>query len=161
MKGIDVPSWMRRNDFKYSVASVIWRNLMSVIPIILWWTTWTVGCGKQINLGLDAFVGGNDSCFLSTSLISHLHNLNIYSLAQAALPNGSTHSIVWIDSKHIKLSGDLDLEWDNFILALRTNGISLNESYDKLVLSWNRALGAVTAKLAYQSILFSNLKGEK
>jgi hypothetical protein len=134
---------------------------MSTMPIILRWTTWTVGCGKQITLGLDAFVGGNDSCFLSTSLISHLHNLNIYSLAQAALPNGSTHSTVWIDSKHLKLSGDLALEWDNFILALRTNGISLNESCDKLVWSWNRALGTVTVKLAYQSILFSNLKGEK
>jgi hypothetical protein len=60
----------------------------------------------------------------------------------------------------LKLSGELALEWDSFILALRTNGISLNDSSDKLVWSWNRALGTVSVKLAYQSILFTNLKGE-
>jgi ribonuclease HI len=160
LKGIDVPSWIKRNDFKHSVASVIWRNLMTTMPIILRWTAWTVGCGKQISLGMDAFVGGNDRCFLSHPLISHLHNLNIFSLAQAALPNNSTSSTVWIDSKQLNLSGELALEWDNFILAIRSNGIYLKDSCDKLVWSWNRALGIVTVKQAYQSILYSNLKGE-
>jgi hypothetical protein len=160
LKGIDVSSWIKRNYFKYFVASVIWRNLMLVMPIILRWTAWTVGCEKQISLGLDAFFGGNDLCFLSSPLISHFHNMNIYSLAQVALHNESASPTVWIDSNHLKLSGELALEWDNFILALRTNGISLNDSSDKLVWSWNRSLGTVFVKLAYQSILYSNLKGE-
>jgi hypothetical protein len=130
------------------------------MPIILWWTTWTVGCGKKISLGMDSFVGGNNRCFLSLPLISHLHNLNIFSLAQAALPNNSTSLTVWIDSKQLNLSGELALEWDNFILTIQTNGIYLKDSCDKLVWSWNRALGIATAKQAYQSILYSNLKGE-
>jgi len=133
---------------------------MTTLPIILRWMAWIVGCGKQISLGLDAFVGGNDLCFLSLPLISQLHNLNIHSLSQVALQIDSASPIVWIDSNHLNLSGELALEWENFILYLRTNGISLNDSSDNLVWSWNWALGTVSVKLTYQSILFSNLKGE-
>jgi hypothetical protein len=68
LKGIDVSSWIKINDFKFSVASVIWRNLMTAMPILLRWMAWTVDCGKQISLGLDAFVGGNDSVFFHLPL---------------------------------------------------------------------------------------------
>jgi hypothetical protein len=43
---------------------------------------------------------------------------------------------------------------------LWSSGISLNNSSDKIVWSWNRAMGSVTANLAYQSISFINLLDE-
>jgi hypothetical protein len=74
---------------------------MTAMPIILRWMAWTVGCGKQISLGLDAFVGGND-VFSFSPLISHLHNMNIFSLAQAARHFDSHPRLVWFDSNHLK-----------------------------------------------------------
>jgi hypothetical protein len=125
------------NDFNLFVDPFIWRNFMIAMPIILKWTAWTVGCGKQISIGLNAFIGGNYLCFLSSPLIHHLHNKNIYLLAQASNHNVSTSQIVSIDSNQLKLIGELALEWDNFILAPRPNGISLNDLSDKIVWSWN------------------------
>jgi ribonuclease HI len=43
---------------------------------------------------------------------------------------------------------------------LRSSGITLNDSSDKLVWSWNGAMGTVSANLAYQSISFMNLLDE-
>jgi hypothetical protein len=161
LKGIDVPSWIKRNNFNFPTASIIWRNLMTALPIILRWIAWTVGSGNQISLGLDAFIGGNDLCFLSPTLISHIHNLNIFTLAQAARPNVTASPTVWFDSNQLKLTGEIAIEWDSFILTLRTNGITLTESNDQLVWSWNRSLGTVLVNSAFQSIIFTNLKDEK
>jgi hypothetical protein len=54
------------------------------------------------------------------------------------------------------LTGDLATEWRNFLTLLKSSGISLNNSKDKIVWSWNKAVGNVTTNLAYQSISFIN-----
>jgi hypothetical protein len=43
---------------------------------------------------------------------------------------------------------------------LRSSGIKLNNTSDKIVWSWNRATGDVTANLAYHSITFLNILDE-
>jgi hypothetical protein len=89
---------------------------------------------------------------LSTSLIQHLNNRHIYTLAQAALPDVPGFTQRWIDANQLGLSGDLATEWNNFLLILKSSGITLNNTNDKIVWSWNKAMGTITANLAYQSI---------
>jgi hypothetical protein len=98
---------------------------------------------------------------LTNSLLQVLNNSNIYSLAQAVDPldTGTTH--YWLESTTIGLSDELKYEWDNFVTYLRCSGIRLKNSNDKLVWSWNRSTGTVTAKLAYQSILYFNKLEER
>jgi hypothetical protein len=38
---------------------------MNSMPIIKRWLAWLIGCGKQVILGLDPFIGGNASFRLS------------------------------------------------------------------------------------------------
>jgi hypothetical protein len=157
LKGIDLTSWLRKNECKFPVASIIWKNFMNSLPLIKRWLAWSIGCGKQVILGLDPFIGGNTSFSLSGPLIHHLNNVHIFSLAQAAIPNGVGTNQCWLEANHLGLSGEMATEWNNFLIMLRSSGISLNNSRDKLVWSWNRAKGSVTANLAYQSLSYINL----
>jgi hypothetical protein len=54
----------------------------------------------------------------------------------------------------------MKIEWNDYVTMLRSSGIKLNNTSDKIVWSWNRATGDVTANLAYQSITFSNILDE-
>jgi len=134
---------------------------MSALPIILRWITWSVGNGKLISIGLDAFIGGNDRCFLSPALVTFLHNQNIYTLAQAAHPKDTTGMMEWLDSNHLKLTGLLSLEWESFLLTLRSSGIALSTSNDKLFWSWNPSTGSVPVNSTFLSIIHANFKEEK
>jgi hypothetical protein len=129
---------------------------MDSMHIIKRWLAWLIGCGKQVILGMDPFIGGNASYRLSSPLIQHLNNLHIFSLAQAALPFDVGTNQGWLEANHLGLSRELATKWSNFLLVLRSSGISLNNSKDKIVWSWNMAMGSVTANLAYQSISFIN-----
>jgi hypothetical protein len=62
----------------------------------------------------------------------------------------------WLEAIHLSLMGERATEWSNFLLVLKSNGISLNHSKDKIAWSWNKAMGTVRTNLAYQSITFSN-----
>jgi ribonuclease HI len=123
----------------------------------------SLDCGKQklISIGLDAFIGGNDRCFFSPALVSHIHNQNIYTLAQAARPYATAVSTDWLDSNHLKLTGMLAKEWDSFVLTLRLSGITLSDSNDHLVWSWNPSTGSVPVNSAFHSIIHANFKEEK
>jgi hypothetical protein len=116
-----------------------------------------VGCGKQVILGMDSFIEGNASCILSGPLIQHLNNLHVFSLAHVALQYDVGTNQVWLEANHLGLLGELATEWSNFLLVLRSCGISLNNLKDKIVWSWNRDMGSVNINLSYQSISFINL----
>jgi hypothetical protein len=67
-----------------------------------------------------------------------------------------------MDSIQLGIIDSFGVEWDNYVTKLRSSGIFLNPEIDKLNWSWNRVTGKVTAKLAYQSLLFvNNLDGKK
>jgi hypothetical protein len=46
----------------------------------------------------------------------------------------------------------MKIEWENFVTILKSSGIHLKNTNDKIVWTWNRSTGEVTANLAYQSI---------
>jgi hypothetical protein len=129
---------------------------MASLHIIKQWLAWLIGCGKQIILGMDPFIGDNYSFRLSGPLIQHLNNQHIYSLAQVASTNDAGNNQSWIESIHLGLIGELATKWSNFLLLLKSSGISLNNTKDKIVWSWNKEMGTVTANLSYQSIYFTN-----
>jgi hypothetical protein len=129
---------------------------MASLHIIKRWLAWLIGCGKQVILGMDPFIGDNASYRLLGPLIQHLNNQHIYTLAQVAAPNDVGNNQRWLEAIHLGLTREMATEWSNFLLVLKSSGISLNNSKDKIVWSWNRAMGTVTTNLAYQSITFSN-----
>jgi hypothetical protein len=97
---------------------------------------------------------------LSATLIHYLNSKGIYSIAQVVDPNALNNAQYWLNSFQLNLSGDMSNEWNNFITVLKSSGVSLNQSNDKLVWSWNREDGSVSADLAYQCIAFNSHNGD-
>jgi len=93
-------------------------------------------------------------------LIQFLNNKGIYSITQTVDPNNLNTSQYWLNSYQLNLTGDLSNEWNNYITVLKNIGVSLNQSNDKLVWSWNRACGLVSVDLAYQCIAINSHNGD-
>jgi hypothetical protein len=126
LKGIYLTSWLCKEEYKFQVASFIWKIFMGSLPIIKQWLAWSIGCGKQIMIGLDPFIRCNASFRLSDSLIQHLNNLHIFSLAQTTLPNAPGTQQSWLNANHLGLSGEMATKWNNDHTIFRSSGISLN-----------------------------------
>jgi len=90
--------------------------------------------GKRVTLGRDPFVGGGSDYKFSEYLMSHLHSLQIYNMADITYCSSfnilGTHD--WILATDLNLEGDLTLEWEYFIITLQKNGVSLSEMTDSL-----------------------------
>jgi hypothetical protein len=95
MKGIDLVSWLRREERKFSVYSIIWKNFMFSLHIIKRWLAWSIGSINRFVLGNDPFIVCNSSYNISGPLIQHLNNLNIYPLAQETLQVDSRINQSW------------------------------------------------------------------
>jgi hypothetical protein len=120
---------------------------------------WQIGSEKQVIIGKDPFIGDNSSYKLSAPLIHILNIKGIYSISQVAITNTLSNSQNWINANQLGLTGNLSNEWNNFITMLKSNGVSLNNSNDKIVWSWNKAFGSVVADLTYQCIASNSHNG--
>ena len=55
------------------------------------------------------------------------------------------------------LENSCTIEWDGYIKDLHPSGIKLDDSDDKILWTWNVAIGHLNSKLAYDYIAFSLL----
>jgi len=140
LKGLDVVNWLRNDSLVYNIASLVWRNLLTALPVIKQWLTWEVGSGQIILLGLDPFVGGGSFYKLSDNLVSSLNSYGIYTLAQI---KNEAYGSKWITGQELHLSGKEDSDWSCFMTVLDQNAISLSNKPYRLVCSWNKKHGKV------------------
>jgi len=157
LKGIDLTSWIRGGIHKSTMASTIWKHFLCSLPLIKQWLAWHIGSGNQVVIGKDPFIGDSTYYKLSDPLIYSLNTHNIFSIAQATFPITPNSPTIWKIVIYIGLTRPMLDEWKKFITLLQSNGISLQNTKDKLVWSWNRHSGSVTANLAYHCIARNTL----
>ena len=108
---------------------------MASLHIIKCWLASHIGCGKQVILGMDRFIGDNVSFRLLGPLIKHINNQHIYSLSQVATTNDVGNNQSSLEAIHLTLTGELATEWSNFLSLLKNSGINLNNAKDKIIRS--------------------------
>jgi len=107
LKGIDLTSWLCIEEYKLPVASIILKHFMNLLLVIKRWMAWSIGNGKQVIIGLDPFIGSNDSYRITGPLIKHLNKLHIFSLTQATFPFEVGLKKEWIETNHLGLTIEL------------------------------------------------------
>ena len=137
LKGIDPTSWIHRGIHKSTMGSTIWKHFLCSLPIINQWLAWQIQSGNQVVIGKDPFTCDSTYYKLSDPLIYSLNTQSIFSIAQATLPITPDSPTIWKSSSYIGLMGPMLEEWNNYITLLQSNGISLQNTKDKLVWSWN------------------------
>jgi hypothetical protein len=60
----------------------------------------------------------------------------------------------------LHLEGAMAQDWNTFLHMLRSSGVSLSNDPDLLAWTWNRALGDVTKKLAYEALVAQHTQAE-
>jgi hypothetical protein len=61
LKGVDLNSWLHKDDCNFLVASIIWIFFMSSMHIIKRWLAWKIGYGKKVIIEKGPFIGDNAS----------------------------------------------------------------------------------------------------
>jgi hypothetical protein len=90
-------------------------------------------------------------------LIHFLNTHGIFFIAQATLSNTPNTTKIWKSAIQLGLIGPLSEEWNSYITLLQSSGITLFNSNDKLVWSWNKTSGTVITNLGYQCIASNSL----
>jgi hypothetical protein len=125
------------------------------LPLLKNWLAWSIGNGKSVFIGQDPFIGCGSSYKLSPDLLAHLSSMQIYTIAH--ISHSSQYNLSgshdWLDASYLNMEGSLALEWRNYIMNLRRNGVVLKEVCDSLVWSWNHASDTVSTKMAYEALV--------
>jgi ribonuclease HI len=147
-------NWLRKPSFQLKRASPFWKGLVASSPVILHWLRWKPGSGKEILIGRDMILGLGDLSLLSPPLRSRLSSLNFSYLAQIS---GSTDALPlpdsWLGSDDLFLEGPIATEWNHYISALKSAGVSLSNQPDSLLWAGGDATGSISVKNLYAALL--------
>ena len=127
---------------------------MHTLPWMGTHMAWQVGDGENILLGIDPIVGSQSSFSLLEDLRSYLEDMNICTLSQAqnSLHNAQSY---WLTADDLDLGGSYKITWNAYIEGLSGAGICLTNRLDELVWDYKKKSGSITAKNAYECIVFS------
>lgn len=67
----------------------------------------------------------------------------------------------WKPTSNLNLQGNLQIDWDKYVMDLNHCGFQLTLDDYYLAWSWNEENGELTAKLAYDAILFTLLNTQR
>jgi hypothetical protein len=76
-----VITWLRSADPSVLSGSQTWKNLINALPLLVHWLAWKPGSGVvSIITGKDVILGLDKGSFLSTELINHLNDHQVFFL---------------------------------------------------------------------------------
>jgi ribonuclease HI len=149
---LPVHLWIRSAMERPSNASQTWRHLLKSLPIILHWLSWNPGNGYSIEIGRDALLGLGGRAFLSTQLLTHLHNKSIFFLHQISTTSGGHLGDSWISNVDLALDRDLAIEWDEYTRRLTESDICLQDRSDTFLWTGGDRSGNLTTKNVYRAL---------
>lgn len=144
--------WIRRTSLQTKRASPIWKGLVASTPVILHWLRWKPSTGMEIIIGKDKIIGLEERSLLSSSLCAHLSTLNIMTLSDVRMNGVTALPDHWLGSSELALVGSWAEEWNCYIIALRSAGITLSTEPDSLLWAGGDATGTLSVKNLYAAI---------
>lgn len=151
--------WIRDGPGCRGNMSVIWRGLLELLPSMISELVWLVGVGSLVRVGIDNFVGGDESYKISSRLIETLHSKGYYTLNHVCSSSQELDNY-WMNAEYLRLEGPLAREWMGYTLTLSRLGIGVSEQPDALMWKWNKIDGVVITRSAFDRLFilrFSDL----
>jgi hypothetical protein len=148
-----VATWLRSTQISQPLASHFWKNLMKSLPLITHWLSWQPGNGCSVLIGLEKILGMGNTSLLSSELLLALKNHHIRYLYQAKAQTSWGFVIdQWRSSEDLGLTGNLALEWKNYIRALNSSGVQLRTGEDNLLWTGGDQSRVLSAKNVYNAL---------
>lgn len=127
---------------------------------------WSFQSGKNIIIGLDPIVGGDEETSFSPQLLWALQQKGIF-YWDRAIDRWEGSLAIWKSATMMDLNVDLALQWNQITWSMRNRGIYRSEAEDKLIWKGYRGRSTVFVKDIYlqlqqecsdrQDIIFPNI----
>ena len=137
--------------------------MVLAFPLIGNWTSWEIGNGRRVRLGLDPWVGVGEDFRLPQLVLNKLSEQRCFKLAdvQIQLPN-QVYRTRWKATHELQLEGVDVVCWKTYIELLESSFVSLDEDTQvKLIWTRNEIDGHYIAKKGYEVAIMEQFEGEK
>ena len=111
--------WIRNYPNNPVGGSIVWRDFVKHFHWIGQLVAWKIGNRRLVHVGIDPFIGGEDSYLHLDLMVRYLNSLGIHTLDQC-LGSRSVFggSVVWLSARSLGLSGFWSICWDAYIDGL-------------------------------------------
>jgi hypothetical protein len=96
----------------YDGASLFWRSMVKVLPLITWHLIWEVGIGNQVQITGDPWIGSDADYIISEDLKAHLIACNLIYLSTLASENLLVYGhTIWKQAQNVEIPRNILPDW--------------------------------------------------
>jgi hypothetical protein len=137
-----------------NATSRVWNSMVQSFHVILHWLSWTQGKGVNIVPGRDHILSLGHKAILSDQMNSVISMKGIVSLDLALVYQDPISFFEkWISAKDLGISGDLQVEWEQYCRYLNEAGVSLCEKEDTLIWIGGDSSRRMSVKNIYATLI--------
>jgi hypothetical protein len=158
-----VITWLCLADPSVLSGSQTWNNLINALPLLVHWLALKPRSRVSIITGKVEILGLGKGFFLSTELINHLNEHQVFYLYQArSAPTLGTFYTKWLNYLELGLEGELTDEWESYRHRLIDASITLSKEQDELRWTGGDCTGILSTRNVYNALaaeLWKNING--
>eukprot|EP00253_Pinus_taeda_P020940 PITA_20940 len=153
IKPLNVLDWICTQHGTNHNISIIWKAVISTLPLLHEGLTWHIKAGNVVRIGQDPWVGCGNTHRLSNGLIRHLNDRGITNIMHIGDPANSTFlQQAWISAQTLDIPAQWQAEWMEYTDALTQAHIRLTEGPDEIIWAFAKH-GAYAPKLGYLKLM--------
>jgi len=153
IKPLNVLDWICTQHGTNHNISIIWKAVISTLPLLREGLTWRIKAGNAVRIGQDPWVGCGNTHRLSAGLIRHLNDRGITNIMHIGdLANSTFLQQAWISAQTLDIPTHWHAEWMAYTDALTQAHIRLTEGPDEIIWAFAKH-GAYAPKLGYLKLM--------
>lgn len=151
--------WIRLPGWNRTGISIVWKALLTLLPLIWSHLTWRINDGSRARIGMDPWTGGGRRCYLPRELVQILEQQNIKVIAHIAdQDNTSIFILAWKIAAQLNLPLEWHQIWEDYTIALSESHIRIKEGPDEVM--WDKADHSFYTPKEGYLVLIGNKKPE-
>lgn len=149
----DITSWLRCPQKRTHNVSLIWSGFLRIYDWLAMDLTWKAGTGNDILIGIDPILGLGTEYRLPDEICRSLHNAGYITLNHIRNLDHRLCQSYWLLASALGFAGTKAQVWTQYTQLLNESGCRLTSERDMVIWQKNKAMGTVTARLAYHEII--------
>eukprot|EP00253_Pinus_taeda_P003164 PITA_03164 len=149
----NILDWIQRDQRTSGRQSIIWKAVLTSLPLIRDGLTWQIHQGSAVSIGVDPWIGCGNAHKLSAEMIELLVNQGISHLSHIIDQENTTPlQQAWKSTRNLHIPGHWHQAWEGFTEALTQAHIRITEGEDEIVWAYAKN-GRYSPKEGYLKLM--------
>jgi len=140
--------WYRKGTLGSPHGSAIWLSFRQIESFFLQNLSWNIQNGRNVHIGFDHIMHTGENFIVPPNIIMALHRKGIFTWSQIIV-EWQEGTPIWKDPQELGLRGDLQQQWNNIMMTMRTSSICRMEGNDSLTWRGKREREEIQVKGIY------------